>query len=70
MCLAGCDEIVDNVKINEWFKKIETDDKAIKVFGNFRHVMPFEEEMHLLVNFISAWASNREMAFEDERIKN
>jgi alpha-beta hydrolase superfamily lysophospholipase len=68
--LAGNDEIVDNKKIEEWFKDLESDNKAIRVFDGLHHVMPFEKDIDPLVNFIDEWAKIREMPLEHKSFKN
>ena len=68
--LAGHDEIVDNKKVKEWFNKLESGDKAIKVFDDMYHVMPFEENIDPLVGFITDWLEMREMSFEHQHFKN
>ena len=68
--LAGHDEIVDNKKVKEWFKRIESGDKAIKAFNDMRHVMPFEENIDPLIDFITGRLKTREMSFERQRVKN
>ena len=68
--LAGHDEIVDNKKITEWFKELESDDKAIKIFDNMYHVMPFEDNIDPLINFITDWIKMREKSVEPQRVKN
>lgn len=68
--LAGHDEIVDNGRIEEWFKKLESGDKTIKVFADMHHVMPFEENTDPLINFITDWTKARGMSFEPKSVKN
>jgi lysophospholipase len=68
--LAGHDEIVDNDRVKEWFESLESNDKTIKVFDDFYHVMPFEENIDLLIDFITDWIRMRELSFESQSIKN
>jgi alpha-beta hydrolase superfamily lysophospholipase len=68
--LAGHDEIVDNDKVKKWFERLESSDKTIKVFGNFHHVMPFEENSDLLIDFMTDWVREREPSFESQNIKD
>lgn len=68
--LAGDDEIVDNEKVKEWFRKLGSSDKTIKVFSDLRHVMPFEEDIDSLINFITDWIKMKEPSFESQSIKN
>ncbi len=68
--LAGHDEIVDNEKIREWFKRLESGDKKIKVFGDLRHIIPFEDNIEPVINFITDWTKTREMSLEHKSVKN
>ena len=68
--LAGHDEIVHNERIMEWFKRLESTDKVIKVFNDLRHVMPFEEDIEPLIDFITDWIKMREPSFERQDIKD
>jgi len=68
--LAGEDDIVDNRKTKDWFRKLASDDKTIKVFDDFCHVMPFEANNDSLINFIADWAKAREMSLEHESVRN
>jgi len=68
--LAGHDEIVDNRAIEEWFKKLQSDNKAIKLFEDMHHVMPFEDDIEPLITFISDWIGVREASVEHQRVKN
>ena len=68
--LAGDDEIVDNQRIEQWFKKLETGDKTIKIFDDLRHVMPFEKNIAPLIDFITGWLKMREMPLEHKSVKN
>ena len=68
--LAGYDEIVDNEKVKEWFKKLESSDKTIKVFDDLHHVMPFEDNIDSLIDFITDWIKERELSFESQSIKD
>ena len=68
--LAEHDEIVDNRRAKEWFRKLESNDKAIKVFDDFCHVMPFEDKCEPLVRFITDWIRERKPSFESQRVKN
>ena len=68
--LAGHDEIVDNNAIKEWFTRLESKDKTIKVFDDSRHIIPFEENMDPLINFITDWVRRGEMSFERKSVKN
>ena len=68
--LAGRDEIVDNERVKEWFNGLLSQDKAIRVFENFNHVMPFEEDITPLVDCMSDWAREKELSFENQSIKN
>lgn len=53
--LAGHDDIVDNNKVRKWFGRLDSTDKTIQVFDNFRHVMPFEDNITPIVDFITNW---------------
>ncbi|MBL7070626.1 MAG: alpha/beta fold hydrolase [Candidatus Omnitrophica bacterium] len=68
--LAGHDEIVDNSKTRQWFNRLDSRDKTIKVFKDFHHVMPFEKDASRLTDFISGWLEEREMSLEGQSIKN
>lgn len=68
--LAGHDEITDNKKVEEWSGRLESGDKTIKVFDDFHHVMPFEEDIIPLTDFIVTWINEREPSFEGQSIKN
>lgn len=68
--LSGYDEIVDNDRVREWFKRLEANDKTIKVFNDLRHVMPFEDNIDPLVDFISDWIETRELSLESQSIKD
>jgi len=68
--LSGYDEIVDNERVKKWFEKVKSADKAIKIFEGMRHVMPFEDNIAPLVNFIADWIKIRETAVESPRVKN
>ncbi len=59
VALAGHDEIVDNAKVKEWFRKIEFSDKTMEMFEDMHHVMPFDEDLDSLITFISGWAKKR-----------
>lgn len=68
--LAGEDDIVDNRKIKDWFRKLESADKTIKMFDDFYHVMPFEDNNDSLINFIADWVKAREASLEHESVSN
>jgi alpha-beta hydrolase superfamily lysophospholipase len=68
--LAGHDEIVDNIKVKKWFETLPTEDKTIKAFANFYHVMPFEEEISPLLEAISGWIKEREPSLASQGSKN
>ena len=68
--LAGHDEIVDNKKIEEWFNRLYSDDKTIKTFSDFHHVMPFEDNRRIITDFIISWTKSREASSEEQYIKN
>jgi len=68
--LAGHDEIVDNKKVQEWFKRLRSKDKTIETFSGFHHVMPFEDDVTPLIDFITNWVGERELSFEGQSIKN
>lgn len=68
--LAGHDEIVDNERVKKWFNELLSQDKIMRVFDNFHHVMPFEEDITPLVDCISDWAKERESPFEIQNVKN
>jgi len=68
--LAGRDEIVDNDRVKKWLGGLESADKTIKVFDDFYHVMPFEENIDFLIDFITDWIRTRELSFESQGIKN
>jgi acylglycerol lipase len=61
--LAGIDEIVDNKRVKEWFEKVESDDKAMKIFNDMHHVLPFEENIDPLISFITDWIGLHENRF-------
>ena len=68
--LAGEDGIVDNKKIKDWFRKLVSVDKTIKIFDDFYHVMPFEDNSNSLINFIGEWAKAREASLECKSVSN
>ena len=67
--LAGHDEIVDNARVKRWFNALPIGEKAIKTFADFRHVMPFEEDVTPLSEAVSDWMKERE-AVASQNIKN
>ncbi|MBU4376712.1 MAG: lysophospholipase [Candidatus Omnitrophica bacterium] len=68
--LAGHDEIVDNRKIHNWFDSLPAEDKTIKTFTNFHHVMPFEEDTSPILDAISGWIKKRKVPLAVQSIKN
>jgi len=68
--LAGHDEIVDNDRVKEWLGRLKTNDKTIKLFSDFYHIMPFEENADPLIDFITDWINTRELSFESQSVKN
>ncbi len=68
--LAGHDEIVDNTRVRRWFNALQIEEKAIKAFTDFHHVMPFEENTMPLLDAISDWTKERELSFAGQNIKN
>ncbi|MDD5680216.1 MAG: alpha/beta fold hydrolase [Candidatus Omnitrophica bacterium] len=70
LLFAGHDEIVDNERVRRWFNGILSQDKTIRVFDNFHHVMPFEEDITPLVDCINSWAGERESSVEVQNVKN
>jgi len=70
LMLAGKDDIIDNGKVKEWFSRLETDDKEMRIFEGFSHVMPFEDEIGQLVDCITGWIAERKSLVEDTSLKN
>ncbi|MDP3789431.1 MAG: alpha/beta fold hydrolase [Candidatus Omnitrophota bacterium] len=68
--LAGHDDIVDNERVKKWFNALPARDKTIRIFDDFHHVMPFEEEMTPLMDCIKGWIKEREASFEIQSVKN
>lgn len=68
--LAGHDEIVDNGKIHNWFNSLPSEDKTIKTFADFHHVLPFEKDPSALLDAISGWVKERNAPFAVQSIKN
>lgn len=68
--LAGHDDIVDNKKVEQWFGRLISKDKELRIFSDFHHVMPFEEDSRPLADFISHWAKSREASGEKQYIES
>ncbi len=68
--LAGRDEIIDNKRVKEWFSKLESNDKRLMVFSDSYHVIPFEQNIEPIVDFVTEWIGAREMPIENARVKN
>lgn len=68
--LAGYDGIVNNDRVKDWFDRLESGDKSIKVFEDFYHVMPFEDNADILIEFITDWIGTRELSLESQSIKD
>ncbi len=68
--LAGHDEIVDNIRVKKWFGEVLSRDKVMRVFEDFHHIMPFEEDITLLIDCITDWVKEKEASFESQSIKN
>ena len=68
--LAGTDEIVDNGRVKEWFKRVNSLDKTMKIFDGMHHVLPFEENITPLTSIITDWVKTREFSFESLGVKD
>lgn len=68
--LAGHDDIVDNERVRKWFNTLPSQDKTIRIFDDFHHIMPFEEEITPLLDCVEGWIKKREASFEIQSVKN
>ncbi len=60
--LAGQDEIIDNDRVTEWFERVSTTDKSLRVFKEMRHVLPFEERADIVIDELASWIMGRTIA--------
>lgn len=68
--LAGTDEIVDNARVKAWFAAVESADKEIALFGDKRHVLPFDDEDGRVSKAVIGWCAERKRPVEYANIKD
>ena len=62
LMLAGIDEIIDTKSISGWYRKLPSEDKTIRIYGNFHHLLTFEEDAAAVMDEISDWIWKRSNA--------
>ena len=59
MLIAGQDKVCSNLAMEEYFKKIKSNDKLEKVYQDSYHDLFIEDEVEEIVNDISNWIKDR-----------
>lgn len=62
LMLAGIDEIIDTGSIKKWYEKLPSQDKTIKIYEDFYHLLTFEEKADGVMDEISGWIWGRSNA--------
>lgn len=59
LMLAGKDDIIDTESIKKWFLKLPSEDKTLRVYDDFHHILTFEEKADVVLEDIAGWIQDR-----------
>lgn len=60
--LAGHDDVIDTKNVKRWYEKLPSEDKAIKVYKDFHHILTFEKDAGIVLEHIADWIRERSNA--------
>lgn len=60
--LAGVDEIIDTASVKKWYQKLPSDDKTLKIYKDFYHLLTFEKKAEECLEDITGWILKRASA--------
>lgn len=60
--LAGTDEVIDTDSIKKWYARLPSEDKVLKVYQDFHHILTFEENPGRVLEDIAGWIRARSNA--------
>jgi acylglycerol lipase len=62
MMLAGHDDVIDTKSVKRWYEKLPSEDKTIKVYKDFHHILTFEEDANIVLECAAEWICKRSNA--------
>jgi acylglycerol lipase len=62
LMLAGIDDIIDTKSVKKWYEKLPSEDKTIKVYKDFHHILTFEENAGVVLECVADWIWKRSNA--------
>ena len=59
LMLAGIDEIIDTDSARRWYEKLPSQDKTLKFYKGYHHLLTFEENAAEVMDDIVIWIKGR-----------
>jgi alpha-beta hydrolase superfamily lysophospholipase len=57
--LAGIDSIIDTRWVRRWYEKVRSEDKTLKTYKDFWHILTFEEDADTVIDDAAEWILRR-----------
>lgn len=59
LMLAGMDEIIDTGGVRRWYEKLPSQDKTLKFYKGYHHLLTFEENAAEVMEDVAVWIKRR-----------
>ena len=59
LMLAGIDEIIDTAGVRRWYEKLPSQDKTLKFYKGYHHLLTFEDNAIEVMEDIAVWIKGR-----------
>lgn len=59
LMLAGIDEIIDTESTKRWYEKLPAQDKTLKLYKNYYHLLTFEENAAEVMADVASWIKEK-----------